>query len=60
MHGQLSTKADVFSFGVLVLELISGRKNSTFSPVADSQNILEWVSSRAAEPVFLLLRFLRN
>ncbi|KAF3680210.1 Cysteine-rich receptor-like protein kinase 25 [Capsicum annuum] len=30
MHGQFSTKSDVFSFGVLVLEIISGKKNSTF------------------------------
>eukprot|EP01018_Ginkgo_biloba_P027113 Gb_06308 [translate_table: standard] len=27
MNGQLSDKADVFSFGVLVLEIVSGRKN---------------------------------
>ncbi|PWA34765.1 protein kinase-like domain-containing protein [Artemisia annua] len=26
MHGYLSVKADVFSFGVLVLEIVSGRK----------------------------------
>ncbi|RWW54048.1 hypothetical protein BHE74_00039398 [Ensete ventricosum] len=45
MHGSLSTKADVFSFGVLVLELISGRKNSAFSPLPDpeSDSLLEWV-----------------
>ncbi|KAG8049638.1 hypothetical protein GUJ93_ZPchr0009g1660 [Zizania palustris] len=36
MHGALSTKADVFSFGVLVLEIVSGRKNSTFVPPPDS------------------------
>ncbi|KAK2405026.1 hypothetical protein P8452_10582 [Trifolium repens] len=29
MHGQFSVKSDVFSFGVLVLEIISGHKNST-------------------------------
>ncbi|KAK0579392.1 hypothetical protein LWI29_025703 [Acer saccharum] len=29
-HGQFSVKSDVFSFGVLVLEIISGRKNSCF------------------------------
>ncbi|KAJ1431724.1 Serine-threonine/tyrosine-protein kinase, catalytic domain [Sesbania bispinosa] len=28
MHGQFSVKSDVFSFGVLVLEIISGQKNS--------------------------------
>ncbi|CAL5374272.1 unnamed protein product [Camellia sinensis] len=27
MHGYLSVKADVFSFGILVLEIVSGRKN---------------------------------
>ncbi|KAJ0981346.1 hypothetical protein J5N97_009601 [Dioscorea zingiberensis] len=42
MHGSLSTKADVFSFGVLVLELISGQKNSSFIPQSDAQCLLEW------------------
>ncbi|KAL6546710.1 hypothetical protein OROMI_022431 [Orobanche minor] len=28
MHGQFSVKSDVFSFGVLVLEIISGQKNN--------------------------------
>ncbi|KAJ4760264.1 Cysteine-rich receptor-like protein kinase 10 [Rhynchospora pubera] len=44
MHGSLSTKADVFSFGVLALELVSGQKNSSFAPPigSDAQNLLEW------------------
>ncbi|KAF5737751.1 putative receptor-like protein kinase [Tripterygium wilfordii] len=42
MHGQLSVKADVFSFGVLVLELISGQRNSTFNHSTDTQNLLDW------------------
>lgn len=42
MHGRLSAKADVFSFGVVVLELITGQKNSSFSPISDGQNLLEW------------------
>ncbi|KAI8538193.1 hypothetical protein RHMOL_Rhmol09G0083500 [Rhododendron molle] len=42
MHGHLSAKADVFSFGVVILELISGQKNSTFDLSLDSQNLLEW------------------
>lgn len=42
MHGHLSVKADVFSFGVVVLELISGQKNSTFNHDPGSQNLLEW------------------
>lgn len=43
MHGHLSVKADVFSFGVVILELITGQKNSTFSASSDGQNLLEWV-----------------
>ncbi|KAI3698076.1 hypothetical protein L6452_31188 [Arctium lappa] len=30
MHGQFSIKSDVFSFGVLVLEIITGQKNTCF------------------------------
>ncbi|XP_028787879.1 cysteine-rich receptor-like protein kinase 19 [Neltuma alba] len=29
MHGQFSIKSDVFSFGVLVLEIVSGKRNNT-------------------------------
>ncbi|CAN4081057.1 unnamed protein product [Withania somnifera] len=42
MYGHLSVKADVFSFGVVVLELISGQKNSTFNRDPDSRSLLEW------------------
>ncbi|XP_024982438.1 putative receptor-like protein kinase At4g00960 [Cynara cardunculus var. scolymus] len=30
LHGQFSTKSDVFSFGVLVLEMVSGQRNQRF------------------------------
>ncbi|NP_001237891.1 serine/threonine kinase-like protein precursor [Glycine max] len=30
MHGHFSVKSDVFSFGVLVLEIVSGKKNTDF------------------------------
>ncbi|KAL8112893.1 hypothetical protein AgCh_020266 [Apium graveolens] len=30
MHGQFSVKSDVFSFGILVLEIVSGQKNNCF------------------------------
>ena len=36
MHGQLSVKADVYSFGVLLLELMAGRKNT-------DNNLSGWV-----------------
>ncbi|KAL2542512.1 Protein kinase superfamily protein [Abeliophyllum distichum] len=42
MYGVLSVKADVFSFGVVVLELISGQKNLTSNHDPNSRNLLEW------------------
>ncbi|GMN49775.1 hypothetical protein TIFTF001_018934 [Ficus carica] len=30
MHGQFSVKSDIFSFGVLLLEIVSGQKNNCF------------------------------
>ncbi|KAJ8770065.1 hypothetical protein K2173_010110 [Erythroxylum novogranatense] len=42
MHGKLTVKADVFSFGVLILELMSGQRNSTFNQHSDGQNVLDW------------------
>ncbi|EHA8590455.1 putative cysteine-rich receptor-like protein kinase 35 [Cocos nucifera] len=43
MNGSLSTKSDVFSVGVLVLEIISGQKNSSFIPNPEAKSLLEWV-----------------
>ncbi|BAT74262.1 hypothetical protein LR48_Vigan46s000200 [Vigna angularis] len=42
MHGNLSVKADVFSYGVLVLELITGHRNSSFNLDVDAQSMLDW------------------
>ncbi|OIW00742.1 hypothetical protein TanjilG_09711 [Lupinus angustifolius] len=42
MHGNLSVKADVFSYGVLVLELITGQRNSAFNLDVDAQSLLDW------------------
>ncbi|RID45610.1 hypothetical protein BRARA_I02328 [Brassica rapa] len=33
MHGQFSRKSDIFSFGVLILEIISGKRNSNFHEI---------------------------
>ncbi|TYH31374.1 hypothetical protein ES288_A01G168500v1 [Gossypium darwinii] len=42
MNGRLSVKADVFSFGVVVLELVSGQRNSSFNLDVDAHSLLEW------------------
>ncbi|CAI9268664.1 unnamed protein product [Lactuca saligna] len=40
VHGRFSIKSDVFSFGVIVLEIVSGKKNRGFSHEAHSENLL--------------------
>ncbi|CAK9237780.1 unnamed protein product [Sphagnum troendelagicum] len=42
-RGQLSEKVDVFSFGVLVLEIVTGRKNIEPTLNEDQTYLLEWV-----------------
>eukprot|EP00268_Persea_americana_P010963 TRINITY_DN1450_c0_g2_i4.p1 TRINITY_DN1450_c0_g2~~TRINITY_DN1450_c0_g2_i4.p1 ORF type:complete len:163 (+),score=15.30 TRINITY_DN1450_c0_g2_i4:375-863(+) len=43
MHGQFSFKSDVFSFGVLLLEIVSGQKNNTFYQTDRGGDILSYV-----------------
>ncbi|KAK2453463.1 putative receptor protein kinase [Trifolium repens] len=42
MHGHLSVKADVYSYGVLVLELITGHRNSSSDSAFNGDNLLNW------------------
>ncbi|GLJ51903.1 hypothetical protein SUGI_1102590 [Cryptomeria japonica] len=44
-HGQLTEKADTYSFGVVVLEIVSGRKSIDLNQPPDMQYLLEWVWS---------------
>ncbi|XP_050105576.1 cysteine-rich receptor-like protein kinase 10 isoform X2 [Malus sylvestris] len=39
MHRQFSVKSDLYSFGVLVLEIISGKKNSNFFRTDVAENL---------------------
>ena len=40
IYGLFSVKSDVFSFGILVLEVISGRKNKGFYHPNQSHNLI--------------------
>lgn len=43
MRGHLTEKADVFAFGVVALEIVSGRANYDDSFEAEKKYLLEWV-----------------
>lgn len=43
IRGELSEKADIYSFGVLVLEIISNRKNTDLSLLSEKQYLPEYV-----------------
>ncbi|XP_048133081.1 receptor-like serine/threonine-protein kinase SD1-8 isoform X3 [Rhodamnia argentea] len=54
VHGLFSTKSDIFSFGVIMLEIVSGQRNTTFSNLDHSLNLLGhawelWSSNRGIE-----------
>ncbi|KAL2331309.1 hypothetical protein Fmac_018890 [Flemingia macrophylla] len=42
MHGYLTDKADVYSFGIVALEIINGRSNTIHRQKVESFSILEW------------------
>lgn len=47
MRGNYSVKSDTFSFGVMVLEIVTGRKNSDCYNSQQSQDLLTTVSSQS-------------
>ncbi|KAJ0983299.1 hypothetical protein J5N97_011554 [Dioscorea zingiberensis] len=56
IRGVFSTKSDVFSFGVMALEIVTGRKNSDFQRYCPTENLLihvwqQWNEGKALELV---------
>ena len=51
MEGAFSVKSDTYSFGVLMLEIVSGLKISSPSPylIKDFPNLIAYVSTRNAQ-----------
>jgi hypothetical protein len=54
MCGYFSAKFVVFSFGILVLEIITGQKNSSF---AEGENVEGLLSSKLSKCNYFCLHF---
>lgn len=57
MFGHFSEKSDVFSFGVIVLEVVSGKRNTNCCESQNADGLLSYVSI-SYDLLFLLLIFL--
>lgn len=53
MLGHLTEKTDVFAFGIVALEVVSGRPNSSPELDDDKQYLLEWVSKFLTKTAFI-------
>lgn len=53
MSGKLTIKADIYSFGVVLLELITGRKAIDMNKKPSEQNLVAWVSENN---IYILLQ----
>ncbi|XP_031123645.1 putative receptor-like protein kinase At4g00960 [Ipomoea triloba] len=56
MHGHFSVKSDIYSFGVLLLEIVTGKKNTNFSDPSGVQDLLSyaWKHWRDGTPLGIL------
>lgn len=53
VHGQLTEKADIYSYGVLVLEIVTGRKNhSSISESAGGHSLVSLVITSLFQYLF--------
>ena len=43
-RGYLTDKADIYSFGVVALEIVSGKSNTNYRPKEEFVFLLDWVS----------------
>lgn len=60
MHGHFSVKSDVFSLGVLILEIVSGQKNTQFQNGDTVDDLLSFVSRAFQGNILYLLSYSKH
>ncbi|GKV19861.1 hypothetical protein SLEP1_g30064 [Rubroshorea leprosula] len=62
INGQFSVKSDVFSFGILLLEIISGKKNRGFYHLSHTVNLIghAWILWKEGRPLELIDSFVKE
>lgn len=58
LRGYLTDKADVYSFGIVALEIVSGRSNTNYRPKEESVYLLDWVNHTLLYWVLINIDFL--
>ena len=56
MRGHLTEKADVFGFGVVALEILSGRPNADNSLDSEKIYLLEWVTQDTKKKCLIIFK----
>ena len=55
MNGRVSDKIDIYSFGVVLLELLSGRRPIGSRTLAEEASLVKWVRALPFQTCFLLV-----
>jgi serine/threonine protein kinase len=58
MHGKVNNKIDVYAFGVVLLELISGRKPLCTGCPKGQESLVMWVSGILFLPTTIICQFM--
>ena len=54
IHGQFSVKSDVYGFGVLLLEIISGQRNNRYKVDRGGDSLISYVSMSSIRNFYML------